>query len=135
MTDNMVVPTPKALKVLVAEDNSINQRLLAGMLSALGHTCVVVSDGDKALRCLTSLEFDVVLMDVMMPVMDGLEALVHIRLQEQGTARHQPVIMATAHVDPLELAKFEKAGADGYLPKPISLESLRLELAKLSASR
>lgn len=134
MHDTKVVPAHRALKVLVAEDNTINQRLLAGMLSALGHSCVVVGDGDKALKCLAQLTFDVVLMDVMMPVMDGVEALISIRAQEHATEKHQPVIMVTAHADPLELAKFEKAGADGYLAKPIALEKLSLELEKLLSS-
>ena len=75
--------TGKGLKVLVAEDNIINQRVAVGMLSSLGHTGVVVGDGEKALKCLAKLKFDLVLMDVMMPNMDGLEALAAIRAQEQ----------------------------------------------------
>jgi CheY-like chemotaxis protein len=90
----------RALKVLVVEDNVINQRLVVAMLQKLGHTGVVVGDGEKALKCLTKLQFDAVLMDVMMPVMDGIEALQAIRLQEVQTGVHLPVVMATAHAEP-----------------------------------
>lgn len=121
----------RALKVLVAEDNTINQRLVIAMLTALGHTGVVVGDGEKALKCLAKLKFDVVLMDVMMPLMDGLEALAAIRLQEQTTGAHLPIIMATAHVEPGDKARFKKAGADGYVGKPIDQDALQAELQRV----
>jgi CheY-like chemotaxis protein len=125
----------RKLKVLVAEDNIINQRLVIGMLGSLGHTGVVVGDGEKALRCLAKLQFDVVLMDVMMPVMDGIEALAHIRSQEQETGTHQPVIMATAHAEPGDAARFRRAGADGYVAKPIEIELLQSELDRVTTGR
>ncbi|MCF8211491.1 MAG: response regulator [Rhodoferax sp.] len=123
--------THRSLKVLVAEDNTINQRLAIAMLTALGHTGVVVGDGQKALKCLAKLQFDVVLMDVMMPLMDGLEALAAIRLEEQSSGMHLPVIMATAHVEPGDRARFKRAGADGYVAKPIDQEQLRAELLRV----
>ena len=121
----------KGLKVLVAEDNIINQRIVVGLLTELGHTGVVVGDGEKALRCLAKLQFDVVLMDVMMPVMDGVAALLEIRAQEAGKGRRLPVIMATAHAEPGDAAKFRQSGADGYLAKPIDIAKLRAELARV----
>ena len=121
----------RALKVLVAEDNLINQRLVIGMLTTLGHTGVVVGDGDKALKCLAKLKFDVVLMDVMMPVLDGIGALAAIRAQEQATGGRLPVIMATAHVEPGDAAKFKRAGADGYVPKPIEIDALQAEIQRV----
>lgn len=121
----------KALKVLVVEDNTINQRLAVGLLSSLGHTGVVVGDGDKALKCLDKLQFDVVLMDVMMPVMDGLQALAAVRAQEAVSGKHLPIIMATAHNEPEERTRFRKAGADGYLAKPIELDALKAELFRV----
>lgn len=121
----------KGLKVLVVEDNTINQRLVVGLLSSLGHTGVVVGDGDKALKCLAKLRFDAVLMDVMMPVMDGLQALAAIRQQEAVSGQHLPIIMATAHDEPEERTRFRKAGADGYLAKPIELEALKAELFRV----
>lgn len=121
----------RPLKILVAEDNTINQRLVIGMLTALGHTGVVVGDGEKALKCLAKLKFDAVLMDVMMPLMDGLDALAAIRAQEQHTGAHLPVIMATAHAEPGDKARFRQAGADGYIAKPIEIERLKTELQKV----
>ena len=123
----------RSLKVLVAEDNIINQRLAIAMLTTLGHTGVVVSDGEKALKCLSKLKFDAVLMDVMMPNLDGLEALMAIRTQEQTTGAHLPIIMATAHTEPGDAAKFKRAGADGYVPKPLDIEAVRAELKRVMA--
>lgn len=124
----------RALKVLVAEDNIINQRLAVGMLTSLGHTGVVVGDGEKALKCLAKLKFDAVLMDVMMPVMDGLQALAQIRELEKTSGAHLPVIMATSHQEPGDAARFRRAGADGYLAKPLELEQLRAELVRTTAA-
>lgn len=128
-------PVSKALKVLVAEDNTINQRLVIAMLTTLGHTGVVVGDGEKALKCLSKLRFDVVLMDVMMPHMDGLEALALLRSQEQSQGGYLPVIMATAHVEPGIDAKFKAAGADGYLAKPIEIKELQAQITGVTHLR
>ncbi len=125
----------RALKVLVAEDNTINQRLVIGMLTALGHTGVVVNDGQKALKCLSKLPFDVVLMDVMMPNMDGVEALAAIREQEQSSGAHLPIIMATAHAEPGDRTRYLKAGADGYVAKPIEQDELQTELMRVVGVR
>jgi CheY-like chemotaxis protein len=122
---------PKALKVLVAEDNIINQRIAVEQLHALGHTGVVVADGAIALKCLTKLKFDVVLMDVMMPNMDGLQALAAIRAKEQTEGGHLPIVMVTAHNEPGEATRFKRAGADGYLPKPLDVNALKAELHRL----
>ena len=119
------------LKILVVEDNTINQRLAVGFLHALGHTGVVVGDGEKALKCLAKLQFDAVLMDVMMPVMGGLEALAAIRAQEATTGRHLPVIMATAHIEPEDRTRFRKAGADGYVAKPLEIGALKAEFLRV----
>ena len=118
-------------KILVAEDNIINQRLVLAMLIKLGHTCVVVGDGEKALKCLAKLKFDVVLMDVMMPVLDGLGALGAMRALEQTTGAHLPVIIVTAHTEPGDIERFKSAGADGYLAKPIGLDLLEEELKRV----
>jgi CheY-like chemotaxis protein len=119
------------LKVLVAEDNIINQRLLVGLLTQLGHTGMVVSDGEKALRCLAKIRVDVVLMDVMMPNMDGLQALAAIRAKEAVEGGHLPVIMATAHDEPGDAARFKRTGADGYLAKPLDLPRLASEISRV----
>jgi CheY-like chemotaxis protein len=133
MTTNQSIPPRRPLKVLVAEDNTINQRLVIGMLTTLGHTGVVVGDGEKAIKCLSKLKFDAVLMDVMMPLMDGLQALAEIRAQEQQSGKHLPVIMATAHNEPGDKARFQQAGADGYVAKPIDIDQLNAELERVTA--
>jgi CheY-like chemotaxis protein len=123
--------SPRALKVLVADDNIINQRIAVEMLHSLGHTGVVVGDGAIALKCLAKLTFDVVLMDVMMPNMDGLAALAAIRAKDQTQGTHLPIIMVTAHTEPGEAARFRRAGADGYVPKPLDQDVLKAELHRL----
>jgi two-component system sensor histidine kinase/response regulator len=123
------------LKVLVAEDNIINQRLLVAMLTTLGHTGVVVGDGEKALKCISKLKFDAVLMDAMMPNLDGLGALAALRELEQTSGSHLPVIMATAHIEPGDAERFIRAGADGYVAKPIAIDALKAELARVLGRR
>jgi len=121
----------RPLKVLVAEDNIINQRLAVEMLNSMGHTGVVVADGDKALKCLAKLKFDFVLMDVMMPLVDGLQAVAAIREKESRDGGHLPIIMATAHAEPDDRARFRKAGADGYVAKPMEIKLLEMEIARV----
>ena len=130
---NTTHPNPAAtpLKVLVADDNPVNRRLMIGILGVMGHTGMVVRDGVDALRCLSKHPFDLVLMDVMMPKMNGLDALAAIRSQEQVQGGHLPVIMVTAHSDGIDQFKYRQAGADGFVSKPIHLETLRLELQRL----
>jgi len=127
--------TSTGLKVLVAEDNIINQRLVVGMLTQLGHTGMVVNDGAKALRCLSKMKVDVVLMDVMMPNMDGLEALAAIRELEASQGGHVPIIMATSHDEPGDAARYKRAGADGYLSKPLEVGRLQSEISRVLALR
>lgn len=131
VSDSVALQPSRQLKILVAEDNIINQRVVVGLLAQLGHTGVVVGDGEKALKCLTKLQFDAVLMDVMMPQMDGLQALAAIRALEASTGKHLPVLMATSHDEPGDGERFRRAGADGHLPKPIHLETLRAELERV----
>jgi CheY-like chemotaxis protein len=125
----------RPLKVLVAEDNIINQRVVVGLLTQLGHTGMVVNDGEKALKCLAKMKVDLVLMDVMMPAMDGLQALAAIRAKEAAEGGHLPIIMATSHDEPGDAARFKRAGADGYLTKPLDLERLKSEMGRVLAQR
>lgn len=120
----------RVLNILVAEDNFINQKLLKALLKQLGHTGMVVENGQQALQCLQQHRFDVVLMDVMMPVLDGLQALQQLRQQERSTGRHQPVVMVTAHTEAEDEAAMLHAGADGYLPKPVQLDALQKILGR-----
>jgi CheY-like chemotaxis protein len=136
MSHPPVPPTPASgLKVLVAEDNIINQRLVVGLLTQLGHTGMVVNDGAKALKCLAKMKVDLVLMDVMMPNMDGVEALLAIRALEASQGGHVPVIMATAHDEPGDAARYKRSGADGYLSKPLDIGRLQSEISRVLAQR
>jgi CheY-like chemotaxis protein len=135
MHQSPVTAAAAGLKVLVAEDNIINQRLVVGMLTQLGHTGMVVNDGAKALKCLSKMKVDVVLMDVMMPNMDGLEALAKIRELEASQGGHVPIIMATSHDEPGDAARYKRAGADGYLSKPLEIGRLQSEISRVLALR
>ena len=125
----------RALHVLVAEDHPANQKLAIAALKKLGHTGVLVGDGDKALRCLAQLKFDLILLDVMMPVMDGMQVLAAVREGERGTGRRQPVIMATAHDAPDDRERMLLAGADGYVAKPLKVSVLASEIERVFATR
>src|SRR5262249_21135596 len=86
----------RPLRVLLVEDNAVNQRLGMRLLEKRGHSVVVASNGQEALDAVAREAFDVVLMDVQMPVMDGLEATAILRQREQGTGRRLPIIAMTA---------------------------------------
>jgi signal transduction histidine kinase/DNA-binding response OmpR family regulator len=108
-----------ALDVLVAEDNPVNQKLALRLLEKRGHRVVVVGNGQEALRALAEKPFDVVLRDVQMPVIDGVEAVMEIRRREVGTARHVPVYAVTANAMKGDRERYMASGMDGYLAKPI----------------
>jgi PAS domain S-box-containing protein len=107
------------LRVLLAEDNNVNQRLAVRLLEKRGHRVVVASNGREALDALEKGKFDLVLMDVQMPEMDGLEATAGIREKEKSSGLHQPIIALTAHAMKGDREKCLEAGMDGYLTKPI----------------
>ena len=107
------------LSVLLAEDNLVNQRLAVRLLEKRGHRVVVAGTGLQALQALEKESFDLVLMDVQMPEMDGLEATAAIREKEKGTAVHQAVVALTAHAMKGDREKCLAGGMDGYLTKPI----------------
>jgi CheY-like chemotaxis protein len=122
-------PVAKPLSVLLVEDHEINRKLAQIMLQRMGHTFVLANDGQQALDCLDKEHFDVVLLDVMMPVMDGLTALRIWR--EREVERQLPrttVLMVTAHAMTGDRERFMAAGADGYVSKPMSEVSLRKEI-------
>jgi CheY-like chemotaxis protein len=124
----------RSLKILVADDDIINQRVARKLLTEMGHTGIVVGDGEKALRCLQKFQFDAVLMDVMMPVMDGLQTVAAIREEERATGKHQIIIMVTSHNEPGDDVRFKFAGADGYIAKPIDAAALNEALRRLAPS-
>ncbi len=112
------------LRVLLAEDNLVNQRVAVGLLEKEGHTVVVAGDGAKALEELDRQAFDLILMDVQMPVMDGVEATAAIREREQSKGVHIPIIAMTAHAMAGDRQRFLSLGMDGYVSKPIHSRDL-----------
>ena len=107
------------LRVLLAEDNAVNQRLAVRLLEKRGHHVVVAGNGREALEALEKGSFDLVFMDVQMPEMDGLEATAAIRDKEKSSGLHQPIIALTAHAMKGDREKCLAGGMDGYLTKPI----------------
>jgi PAS domain S-box-containing protein len=118
------------LRILVAEDNAVNQRLILRLLEQRGHHVVVVGNGRETLDALERDTFDVVLMDVQMPDMDGFEATAEIRKKEMESERHQIVIALTAHAMKDDRERCLAGGMDDYLTKPIRPQELDAVLAK-----
>jgi PAS domain S-box-containing protein len=114
-----------SLRVLLAEDNPVNQALATRILEKLGHKVKVANNGKEAVERAQAEEFDIILMDVQMPEMDGLEAAGAIRAAEAGTGRHIPIVAITAHAMKGDRERCFNAGMDGYLSKPIRIEELR----------
>ena len=114
----------RPLRVLLAEDSLVNQRLAVGLLEKHGHTVVVAGHGREAIGTLQSQTFDVVLMDVQMPEMDGFEATAAIRHQEQRTGGHIPIVAMTAHAMKGDRERCLAAGMDSYISKPIRASQL-----------
>jgi predicted ATPase/signal transduction histidine kinase/ActR/RegA family two-component response regulator len=115
----------RGLRVLVVEDNPINQLVAVRLLGVDGHTCTVVENGAEALRMLEREPFDVVFMDVYMPVMDGHTAAREIRRRERGSGRHVPIIAVTASATTEIVQACAAAGMDHFLSKPLRLDALR----------
>ncbi len=125
-------PAPaRGLRILVVEDNEINQVVAVRLLAKDGHACAVAENGAEALRMLESQSFDVVLMDVHMPVMDGHDAAREIRRREQGTGRHVPIIAITASATTEIVAACAASGMDRFLSKPLRLDAIRALLQAL----
>ncbi len=122
-------PELKGLHILVAEDNRTNQTVATRMLSKMGHSPVVADNGKEALLLLTTHRFDLVLMDIQMPEMDGLTTTRKIRESENGTRLHMPIIAMTAHAMKGDRERCLAAGMDGYVSKPISSQELEKTIA------
>ncbi|WP_165440789.1 PAS domain-containing protein [Rubripirellula amarantea] len=124
-------PIPKNvnhLRILLAEDNIINQKLAVGVLSRDGHIVTIANDGQEVIELLSRNEFDVILMDVQMPRIDGLEATRQIRELEGDLGNHIPIIAMTAHAMKGDREKCLDAGMDEYIAKPIRIGTLREKL-------
>jgi two-component system sensor histidine kinase/response regulator len=116
-------PTPGSTRVLVVDDNLVNQRVSSRMLEKMGYAVDVADNGALALAALARTDYDAVLMDCQMPVMDGFEATIELRRRE-GADRHTPVIAMTAGAMSDDEARCLAAGMDAYLSKPVKSETL-----------
>ena len=120
------------LRILVAEDNHVNQVLASRLLERRGHEVVVVGDGQEVLEVLSKQVFDVILMDVQMPKMDGFEATAEIRRRNQSSGSHTPIVAMTAHAFKEDQQRCLACGMDDYLAKPIRPEELDSVLSRVA---
>ncbi len=125
--------TSKSLSVLLAEDNPPNSMYAKKILKNLGHQVIIAEDGKKALQAWQDGKFDLILMDVQMPEMNGDEVVKIIREREnnQGNKRHIPIIAVTAHAVMGDQERLLEAGCDGYVAKPFRIESLADEIKRV----
>ncbi len=125
----------RSLNILLAEDNKINQTLATRLLQKFGHTVEVAPNGLLAIAQWQSGHYDLILMDVDMPELNGYGATAQIRLHERSTGQHIPIIGLTAHALPGSREECLAAGMDGYMSKPIDSEALWIELQAISADK
>ena len=126
-----LVTLDQPLKILVAEDQPVNQRFVAEILRKQGHTPLLANNGQEAVALWQDESIDLVLMDIQMPVMDGLKALAVIRAAEDTIRRHTPIIALTAHAIVGDRERLLNAGFDGYLAKPLQVPKLFEEMARV----
>ena len=135
VTRHSLRETRKCLRMLLAEDNAINQALAVRLLSKRGHTVVVAVNGKEAVKAFETQNFDLILMDVQMPEMDGFEATAAIRQKEKSLGTHIPIIAMTAHAMKGDQERCLSAGMDEYLTKPIQIDELIKVTEGLMATR
>lgn len=124
---------PISLDILLAEDNPISQKFVEVALKKTGHMVTIVNDGGKAVQAAKEKKFDVILMDVQMPEMDGYEATSLIRQNEGISQTHTPIIAMTANAMKGDREKCLGAGMDDYLPKPVKVRELLEKLKKIAS--
>ncbi len=123
------------MKILLAEDNAVNRKLATALLQKRGHQVVATENGREALNALERENFDLVLMDIQMPVLDGLDAIHAIRAKEQSSGSHLPIIALTAHAMKGDRERCLAAGADEYVTKPIRTPDLLAAIDRATNTR
>jgi CheY-like chemotaxis protein/HPt (histidine-containing phosphotransfer) domain-containing protein len=123
------------MKVLLAEDNALNRKLATALLQKSGHHVVATENGQQALDVLERENFDLVLMDIQMPVLDGLDATRAIRAKEQSSGSHLPIIALTAHAMKGDRERCLAAGADEYVTKPIRTPDLLAAIDRATSTK
>ena len=133
LTQKKAIRIPsRSLKILVAEDTAFNQKFIQRLLDRWNHQISLVGNGREALEALKNESFDIVLMDVQMPLVNGLEATKTIRLDEQQSKNHMPIIAMTAHAIKGDRERCLEAGMDEYISKPIDSDKLFDAIEKLT---
>ncbi|HXI98048.1 MAG TPA: response regulator [Gemmatimonadaceae bacterium] len=135
LTLDVVGKARRSLRVLLAEDNPVNRQLVKALLGKCGHTVITVGNGRDAIAALADGSIDLVLMDVQMPEMDGLEATAVIRTLETVTGAHVPIIALTAHAMKGDREACLAAGTDGYLSKPVNAKDLFALIEALTGTK
>lgn len=128
---SQAVPLRRPLRILLAEDNPVNQRVAVGMLAKEGHLTTVVENGAEAIARWQQEHFDLILMDMQMPILGGLEAAVAIRAHESVTGRRIPILALTANAMKGDREQCLAAGIDGYVSKPVSSAQLLAAIDRL----
>jgi len=134
VTRNVLSGMKGRLCILLAEDNPVNQKLAMRILEKRGHTVAAAGNGELALEALEKMRFDLVLMDVEMPVMNGIETTRAIREREKQSGGHIPIIAVTAHAMKSDMERCLAAGMDAYLSKPIKGEDLIMTIDRFAPS-
>ena len=125
--------TVNSLRILLVEDDNVNREVVKGMLKKQGYTVDIAVNGLEALAKFHLYKYDVILMDIQLPEMDGIEAVKRIRSSEQTTGRHTPIVAVTAFALQGDKERFISLGMDDYLPKPIQMAELFSTLERLTA--
>jgi CheY-like chemotaxis protein/HPt (histidine-containing phosphotransfer) domain-containing protein len=125
------MPIHRGLRVLVAEDNPVNRLVALKLLEKLGHSVVQVEDGKQALEAFGRQRFDLILMDVQMPGMDGFEATAAIRATEATSGEHVPILALTAHAMKGDRERCIEKGMDDYVAKPVQVDDLIAAIARV----
>ncbi|MFC1490464.1 response regulator [Candidatus Latescibacterota bacterium] len=124
ITRHSIREKQKSLRIILAEDNVVNQKVASRILEKMGHSVLIADNGEKVLQALEKESYDLILMDVQMPVMDGYIATGLIREKEQESGEHMPIIAMTAHAMKGDRDKCIDAGMDDYVSKPIRISEL-----------